>query len=118
MPCESNQDNWRKKEVKYGKGGTQQLKQAQLFTQSTSMHHIRIAEGTVGMDQDLKNSSTHTGETYPETSNHLSYRPMSKAIFYQRHPKQRLWQHKHIYTPRGQAQRIQESICIEQHYKD
>jgi hypothetical protein len=28
------------------------------------------------------------------------------------------WQHKHIYTPRGQAQGIQESICIEQHYKD
>jgi hypothetical protein len=29
MPCGSNQDNWKKKEAKYGKGGTHQLQQAQ-----------------------------------------------------------------------------------------
>jgi hypothetical protein len=104
--------------VKYEEGGTQQSKQAQLFAQSVAMRHIRIAEGTAGMDQELKTSSTQIGETSLETSTHLSYRSMSKAILYQRHPKQNWWQHKHIYTPRGQALGIQESICIKQHYKD
>jgi hypothetical protein len=92
--------------VKYGKGGTQQLQQAQPFAQSATTHHIRIAKGTTGTDQELKTSSTQTGKTYPETLTHLSYRSMRKAILYQKHPKQRLWQHKHIYTPRGQAQGI------------
>jgi hypothetical protein len=100
--------------VKYGKGGTQQLKQAQ----SAATCHIRIAEGTAGMDQELKTSNTQIGKTSPETSTHLSYRSMSKEILYQKHPKQRLWQRKHTYTRCGQAQGIQESICIEQHYKD
>jgi hypothetical protein len=76
------------------------------------------SEGTAGTDQESKILSTHIGETSLETSAHLSYRSMSKAILYKKHPKQRLWQHKHIYTPRDQAQGIQESICIEQHYKD
>jgi hypothetical protein len=94
------------------------LQQAQLFVQSAATRHIRTAEGTIGTDQELKTSSTHIDETSLETSTRLSYRSMSKTILYQKHPKQRLWQHKHIYTPRGQAQGIQENICIEQHYKD
>jgi hypothetical protein len=104
--------------VKYKKGGTRQLQQVQLFTQRTATYHIRTVEGTIGTDQDLKTLSIQIGKTSPETSTHLSYRSMSKVISYQKHPKQRLWQHKHIYTPRGQAQGIQESICIEHHYKD
>jgi hypothetical protein len=103
LPCESNQDNWKKKEVKYRKGGTQQLQQAHPFAQSATTHHIQIAKGTTGTDQELKTSSTQIGETSLETSTLLSYRSMSKAILYQKHPKQRLWQHKHIYTPCGQA---------------
>jgi hypothetical protein len=94
--------------VKYGKGRTQQLQQAQLFAQSAATRHIRIAEATIGTDQELKTSSTQIDETSPKTSTHISYRSMSKAILYQKHPNQRLWQHKHIYTPRGQAQGIQE----------
>jgi hypothetical protein len=92
--------------VKYGKGGTQQLQQAQPFAQSAATRHIRIAKGTTGTDQELKTSSTQKGETSLETLTHLSYRSMSKQILYQKHPKQRLWQHKHIYTQRGQAQVI------------
>jgi hypothetical protein len=103
--------------VKYKKGRSQQLQQAQLFTQRATKRHTRIAKGTAGTDQELKTSSIQIGKTSPETSTHLSYRSMSKAISYQKHPKQCLWQHKHIYTPCGQAQGIQESICIEQHYK-
>jgi hypothetical protein len=91
MPCESNQDNWKKKEVKYGKGGTQQLQQAQPFAQSVATRHIRKAKGTAGTDQELKTSSTQKGETSLETSTHLSCRSMSKAILYQKHLKQRLW---------------------------
>jgi hypothetical protein len=91
MPCESNQDNWQKREVKYRKGRTQQLRQAQLFTQHAATHHIRTTEATIGMDQELKISSTQIGETSLETSIHLSYRSMSKAILYQKHRKQRLW---------------------------
>jgi hypothetical protein len=94
--------------VKYGKGGTQQLQQVQPFVQSAATRHGSRVE-------NLEHSDSKTSL---ETSTHLSYRSMSKAILYQKHPKQRLWQHKHIYTPRGQAQRIQEIICIEQHYKD
>jgi hypothetical protein len=90
-PYESNRDDWKKKEVKYGKGRTQQLQQAQLFAQSAAMRHIRIAEATTGTDQELKTSSTQIDETSPKTSTHLSYRSMSKAILYQKHPKQRLW---------------------------
>jgi hypothetical protein len=93
----------KQKEVKYRKGRTHQLQQAQLFMKHTATHRIRTAEGTAGTDQELKTSSTRIGETSPETSTHPSYRSMSKAILYQKHPKQRLWQHKHIYTPRGQA---------------
>jgi hypothetical protein len=74
--------------VKYEKGGTQQLKQAQLFPQNIATHHIRTAEGTAGTDQELKTSSTQIGETSLETSTHLSYLSMSKAILYQKHPKQ------------------------------
>jgi hypothetical protein len=85
---------------------------------SAATRHIRTAEGTAGTDQELKTSSTEIGETSLETLTHPSYRPMSKATLYQRHPKQHWWQQKHIYTPRGQAQGIQESICIEKHYKD
>jgi hypothetical protein len=103
MPCESSQDNWKKKEVKCGKGGTQQLQQAQPFAQSAAMCHIRIAKGTTDTDQELKTLSPQKGETSLETSTHLSYRSMSKAILYQKHPKQHLWQHKHTYTPHGQA---------------
>jgi hypothetical protein len=91
MPCESNQDNWKKKEVKYGNGGTQQLKQAQLFVQSAATRHIQIAEGTAGTDQELKTSSTQIVKTSLETSTHLSYLSMSKVILYQKHPKQCLW---------------------------
>jgi hypothetical protein len=87
--------------VKYRKGRTQQLLEAQLFRQRAATHHIRTTEGTAGMDQELKISSTQIGETSLETSTHLSYRSMSKAILYQKHPKQRLWQHKHIYIPHG-----------------
>jgi hypothetical protein len=97
---------------------TQQLQQAQLFTQHAATHHIRTSEGSAGTGQELKTSSTQIGETSLETLNHLSYRSMSKAILYQKHPKQRLWRHKHIYTPRSQAQGTQENICIERHYKD
>jgi hypothetical protein len=111
-------DYQQKKEVKYRKGGTQQLKQAQLLTQSAATRHIRIAEGTAGTDQELKTLSTQIGETSLETLSHLSCRSMSKVILYQKHPKQRLWQNKHIYTQHSQTQGIQESICIEQHYKD
>jgi hypothetical protein len=118
MPYESSQDNWKNKEVKYGKGGTQQLQQAQPFAQSAATRHIQISKGTTDTDQELKTLSSQKGETSLETSTHLSYRSMSKAILFQKHLKQRLWQHKHIYTPRGQAQWIQKSICIEQHYKD
>jgi hypothetical protein len=46
-----------------------------------------------------------------------SYRSTSKVTSYQRRQKQRSWQHKHIYTQRGQVQETQESICIELHYK-
>jgi hypothetical protein len=34
-----------------------------------------------------------------------------------RRQKQRSWQHKHMYTQRGQVQETQESICIELHCK-
>jgi hypothetical protein len=34
--------------------GTQQLQQAQLCTQHTATHHIRIVEGTIGTGQELK----------------------------------------------------------------
>jgi hypothetical protein len=104
--------------VRYGEEGTQQSKQVQIFAQNAATHHIQTAEGTAGTDQELKTSSTQIGETSLETSTLPSYQSMSKAILYQRHAKQRWWQHKHIYTPRGQAQGIQESICVGQHYKD
>jgi hypothetical protein len=68
--------------VKYEKGGTQQLKQVQLFAQSATTRHIRIAEGTAGTNQELKTLSTQIGETSLETSTHLSYLSMSKAILY------------------------------------
>jgi hypothetical protein len=45
------------------------------------------------------------------------YRSTSKVTSYQRCQKQRSWQHKHIYTPRGQVQETQESICVELHCK-
>jgi hypothetical protein len=89
--------------VKYGEEGSQQLKQAQPFAQNAATCHIRTTKGTAGMDQELKTSITRIGKTSLKTSTHLSYRSMSKATSYQRHPKQRWWQHKHIYTPHGQA---------------
>jgi hypothetical protein len=89
--------------VKYRKGRTQQLQEAQLFMQHAATHHIRTVEGTASTDQELKILSTQIGETFLKTLTHLSYRSMSKAILYQKHPKQRLWQHKYICTPRGQA---------------
>jgi hypothetical protein len=104
--------------VTYGDEGTHQSKQAQLFAQNAAMRHIQTTEDTAGTDQELKTSSSRIGKTSLETSTHLSYQSMSKATSYQRHPKQHWWQQKHIYTPRGQAQGIQESICIGQHYKD
>jgi hypothetical protein len=85
--------------------------------QNAATRRIQTAEGTADMGQELKTLSTQVGETSLETSTHPSYRSMSKAILYQRHPKQRWWQHKHIYTPRSQAQGIQKGICIGQHYK-
>jgi hypothetical protein len=66
----------------------------------------------------LKTSNTEKGETSPKTSTHLSYRSMSKAILYQRHQRQCLWQHKRIYTPHGQAQETQWNICTGLHCKD
>jgi hypothetical protein len=53
--------------------------------------------------QELKTLNTQKGEVSPKTSTHLSYRSTSKAISYQRHQKQRLWQHKCIYTLRDQV---------------
>jgi hypothetical protein len=91
MPCENNQGNWKSKEVKYGEGGTQQSKQAQLFAQSAATRHIRTTEGTIGTDQELKTSSTQIGETSLETLTYPSYQSMSKAILYQRHPRQHWW---------------------------
>jgi hypothetical protein len=40
MPFGNNQDSWQRKEVKYKKEGTQQLQQAQLYTQRTATHRI------------------------------------------------------------------------------
>jgi hypothetical protein len=92
--------------VKYKKGGTQQWQQVQFYTQRAAMHHIRIVEGTTGTSQESKTLSIQIGETSQETLTHLSYRSMRKVISYQKHLKQRLWQRKHIYTPRSQAQGI------------
>jgi hypothetical protein len=39
-PFNDNQDSWRKKDVKYEKGGTQQLLQAQLYMKCAATHHI------------------------------------------------------------------------------
>jgi hypothetical protein len=67
--------------VKYGEGGTQQSKQAQLFAQSIATCHIRTTEGTAGTDQELKTSSTRIGKTSLETLTHLSYRSMRKQYY-------------------------------------
>jgi hypothetical protein len=58
MPCESNQSNWKKKEVRYGEEGTHQLQQVQLFMQNEATRHIRTTEGTAGTDQESKTSNT------------------------------------------------------------
>jgi hypothetical protein len=87
-PFVDNQDNWRKKEAKYKKEGTQQLQQAQLCTKHAIMHHIQIAKGTTGMARESTTSSTQIEEISPETSTHLSCQSMSKAISLQKHPKQ------------------------------
>jgi hypothetical protein len=116
-PFDDNQDNWRRKEAKYKKEGTQQL-QAQLYAKRTTMHHIRIAEGTTGMARESKTSITQIEETSPGTLTHLSYRSMSKATLCQKHQKQHLWRHKHICILHNQTQETRESTCIEQHYKD
>jgi hypothetical protein len=86
-PYDDNQDNWQRKEEKYKKEGTQQLQQAQLYTQCVETHCIRIAEGTTCMTRGSKTLNTQIGETSPETLIHLSYRSMSKAISCQKHPK-------------------------------
>jgi hypothetical protein len=83
-----------------------------------SEHRIQTAKGTVGTDQELKTLNTQKGEASPKTSTHPSYRSTSKAISYQRHQKQRLWQHKRICTLRGQVQETQGNICTGQHCKD
>jgi hypothetical protein len=46
----------------------------------------------------VETSNTQKGEASPKTSTRPSYRSTSKAITYQRHQKQCLWQHKHICT--------------------
>jgi hypothetical protein len=58
MLFSDNQDSLQKKEVKYKKGGTQQLQQAHLCMKRTSMHHIRIAKGTTGTACESKISTT------------------------------------------------------------
>jgi hypothetical protein len=58
----------------------------------------------------VENLDTQIGETSPKTSTRLSYLSMRKVISYRKHQKQCLLQHKHIYTPRSQAQGIQENI--------
>jgi hypothetical protein len=80
----------------------------------TNSKRHRIA----GMDQGLITSNTEKGETSPKTLTHPSYRSTSKETSYQRHQKQRLWQHKHICTQHGQVHETQENICTGQHCKD
>jgi hypothetical protein len=103
--------------LKYKRGKIQPLQQAQLIIKHAATHHTQIAEGIVDMDQGLKTSSTPKGKTFPKILTCPSYRSMCKATSYQRRQKQRSWQHKHIYTQRGQAQETQENICTEQHCK-
>jgi hypothetical protein len=81
-------------------------------------HHTRTTKGTTGTDQGLKTSNTQKGEASPKTSTHPTYRSTSKAISYQRHQKQHLWQHKHICTRHGQVQETQGNICTGLHCKD
>jgi hypothetical protein len=82
----------------------QQLQQVQLIIKYAVTHHTQIVEGIIDMDQGLKTSSTPKGKAFPKISTRPSYRSTSKATSYQRFHKQRLWQHKHIYTQHGQAQ--------------
>jgi hypothetical protein len=103
--------------VKYKKEKIQPLQQAQLFIKHAVMHHTQIAEGIVDMDQGLKTSSTQKGKASLKTSTRPSYRSTSKAISYQRHQKQRLWQRKRIYTQHGQVQETQGNICTGRHCK-
>jgi hypothetical protein len=117
-PFNDNQDSWRKKEAKYGKGGTQQSQQAQLYTKRATTHRIRIAQGTTGTTRESKTSSTQIGETSLEILTHLSYRSMSMVISCQKHRKQHSWWHKYICILRSQTQGTQEYTCIEQHCKD
>jgi hypothetical protein len=80
------------------KGKIPPLQEAQLFIKHAATHRTRIAKGIAGTDQGLKTSNTQKGEASPKTSTRPSYRSTSKATSYQRHQKQRLWQHKRICT--------------------
>jgi hypothetical protein len=104
--------------VKYKKGEIQALQQAQLFIKHAAMYRTQTTKGIVGMDQGLKTSNTQKGEASPKSSTHPSYRSTSKATSYQRHQKQRWWQHKRTYTRHDKVQETQGSICIGQHCKD
>jgi hypothetical protein len=86
----------RERSERQKKGKIQPSQQAQLFIKQAAMHRIQIAKGTIGTYQELKTSNTQKGEASPKTSTHPSYRLTSKAISYQRHQRQCLWQHKRI----------------------
>jgi hypothetical protein len=103
--------------LKYKKENIQPLQQAQLIIKHAATHHTQTAEGIIDMDQGLKTSSTPKGKTFSKTSTRPFYRSTGKATSYQRHQKQRLWQHKHICTQHGQVQETQGNICTEQHCK-
>jgi hypothetical protein len=105
-PFSDNQDSWQKKEVKYKKEGIRQLQQGQLYAKRATTHHIQTAKEITDTAHESKTSIIQIEETSPGTLTHLSYRSMSRATLCQKHQKQHLWRHKHIYILRDQTQEI------------